>query len=167
MEDNKCSTKLESENLFTNLASKLSETRKFSGADPRQAPAVRPCGAHSSPQAARSGRKAATGAIFRAAANRGHSDPRSGHSDPSLTLAATSAVNPNPSFRARPRAPPLPARARKSGRRGEYPMTPYDTVQSLYPPALNKKNHRSTTGIISNYKAGCALASAGAQMAGW
>ena len=38
---NKCSTKAESENLFTNLASKLSETRKFSGADPRQASAVR------------------------------------------------------------------------------------------------------------------------------
>ena len=29
VEDNKCSTKLESENLFTNLASKLSETQKI------------------------------------------------------------------------------------------------------------------------------------------
>ena len=56
MEDNKCPTKLESENLFTNLASKLSETQKiFWGAssslrDSRSSSeAVRPCGAHSSP----------------------------------------------------------------------------------------------------------------------
>ena len=41
VEDNRCPTKVGSHNLFTNLASKLSETQKFSSASPRQASGVR------------------------------------------------------------------------------------------------------------------------------
>ena len=104
-----CSTKLESENLFTNLASKLS-------AHPRQASGVR-----RKRLAARS--SAAKQPQMRFAAARqiavtltlGQVTLTLDH--PSLTLVAISEAKPNPSFRARPRAA-APPRARKSGLRG-------------------------------------------------
>ena len=96
VEDNKCATKSESQNLFTNLASQLSETRKISGAGPRQAPEVRRkrlAVAAKRPQV-----RFAAQLQIAVTLTLGQLT----HSNPSLTLAATSEVNPNPSFPARP-----------------------------------------------------------------